>query len=61
MAFNPITYIKESRNELSKVTWPTREETIRMTTIVIVILVIFGAYIAGLDALFASIVARFLR
>jgi preprotein translocase subunit SecE len=61
VAFNPITYIKESRAELAKVIWPTRQETIRMTTVVIVILVIVGGYIAGLDALFASIVARFLR
>ncbi len=61
MAFNPLTYIKESRVELGKVVWPTRQETIRMSIVVIVILIIVGGYIAGLDALFASIVGRFLR
>lgn len=60
MAFNPLTYIKESRSELGKVTWPSRKETIRLTLVVSVASVLVGIYIAGLDALFAMLAETFL-
>ncbi|MEK7556814.1 MAG: preprotein translocase subunit SecE, partial [Patescibacteria group bacterium] len=31
----PLQYIKESRDELRKVTWPSRQTTVRYTLIVI--------------------------
>ncbi|MDO8609539.1 MAG: preprotein translocase subunit SecE [bacterium] len=37
--------------ELKKVTWPTRKETIRLTTIVIAISLIIGIYIGIIDVL----------
>lgn len=37
--------------ELKKVEWPTRKETIRLTTIVIVISLLIGAYIGIIDTL----------
>ncbi len=37
--------------ELKKVTWPTREETIRLTVIVIGISLIIGIYIGIIDVL----------
>ena len=55
MAFNPLNYVKESKAEFTKVVWPTRSQTVRLTLVVIVISVIVGAYIAGLDTLFAKI------
>jgi len=61
MSFNPVKYLKESRAELTKVVWPTRQETTRMTIVVIVVSVLVGAYIAGLDTLFTSLVGKFLR
>jgi len=44
LAFFTTTY-----DELKKVVWPTREQLIRLTLIVIVISVIVGAYIGGID------------
>lgn len=35
--------------ELKRVTWPTRAETIRLTTVVIVISLIIGVYIGIID------------
>ena len=61
MAFNPLTYLKESKAELDKVVWPTRIEAIRLTIVVIIISVIVGAYISGLDAIFAKFTETFLR
>lgn len=40
--------------ELKKVTWPTREQTIRLTFIVIFISLIIGAYIGIIDFLLAK-------
>jgi len=41
--------------ELKKVTWPTRAETIKLTTTVIIISLAVGAFIGGLDILFVNL------
>ena len=46
---SPIVFIKEVKSELSKVVWPTRPEVIKLTAIVIVVSVVIGLYIGGLD------------
>lgn len=50
-----VTFIKEAREELGKVVWPTRKELIRHTTIVIVISLGVAAFLGLLDLLFNSI------
>lgn len=60
MALNPLTFIKESKAELSKVVWPSRSETLRYTIVVAIVSVLVGAYIAGLDAIFAKLSEMFL-
>lgn len=40
--------------ELRKVSWPTRQETIRLTMVVIIISLIIGAYIGIIDILLAK-------
>lgn len=61
MAFNPINYVKESRAELDKVIWPSKMETVRLTLVVIIVSLIVGAYIAGLDAVFAKVAEKLFR
>jgi len=39
---NPFTFLQQVRTEVSKVTWPTRSETVT-TTIMVFIMVIFAA------------------
>lgn len=46
---SPLTFLLETRDELKKVVWPTRSEVIRLTSIVIIISVVVGLYIGGLD------------
>ncbi len=46
----PVKFVKEVISELKKVTWPSRDETIKLTVVVIVISVLVGAFIGGLDA-----------
>jgi preprotein translocase subunit SecE len=48
----PVQFLKEVKNELARVTWPTRSETIKLTAVVIALSVIVGAFVGGLDALF---------
>jgi preprotein translocase subunit SecE len=59
---NPIQFIKEVRSELSKVVWPTRKETIRITVGVIAICVlgavILGATDFGLTKLIEFIISK---
>ena len=51
----PAKFLKEVVAELKKVTWPTREETIKLTVVVIAISVVVGAFIGGLDATLVKI------
>ena len=41
-------------SELRKVTWPSKQDTLRLTAIVIVISVIVGVYIGLIDLLLAK-------
>ena len=46
-----FTFFKEVKAELDKVVWPTREQTIRYSILVIVIAVAVGLFLGGLDYL----------
>ncbi|AWZ00976.1 MAG: preprotein translocase subunit SecE [Rhodobiaceae bacterium] len=39
---NPVQFVQEVRSETSKVTWPTRRETI-VTTVMVFIMVVMAA------------------
>ncbi|MEK7595692.1 MAG: preprotein translocase subunit SecE [Patescibacteria group bacterium] len=47
-----LSFIRESKEELAKVTWPTKAETIRLTRYVIGVSLIVGVLVTLLDALF---------
>lgn len=49
-----VRFVQESRAELRKVTWPTRQTTIRYTLIVIVACLVVGFAIGGLDFAFTK-------
>ena len=55
----PTQFIREVTSELKKVTWPTRQETIKLTIAVVAISVAVGAFIGGLDALLVKITSFF--
>ena len=52
---NPVTFIKEVRTELAKVIWPSRQETIKLTLVVILVSLGIGLYIGGLDIIFVKL------
>jgi preprotein translocase subunit SecE len=50
---NPVVnYLRESKVELEKVSWPTRKDTVRYTLAVILFAVILGAFFAVVDQVF---------
>lgn len=53
----PISFLKEVREELSKVAWPTREQTLRYTVLVIIVAVAVGLFLGGLDYLLTIVTA----
>ncbi|MCL4387494.1 preprotein translocase subunit SecE [Patescibacteria group bacterium] len=61
MAITPITFLKEVRDELKKVVWPTRDEIIRLTTIVILVSLIVGVFLGGLDYIFTKLMELIIR
>ncbi len=49
MANKAITYIRESKDELKKVAWPSRKETTKYTILVIGVSVGMAIFLGALD------------
>ncbi|MBL6636536.1 MAG: preprotein translocase subunit SecE [Actinobacteria bacterium] len=45
----PRQYLREVRDEMRKVAWPERPEVVRYSLIVLVTVVVYTAYVAGVD------------
>lgn len=56
---NILAFLKETRVELKKVNWPTRQETIRFTLIVIAISAALSLFLGTLDFVFNFLMNRF--
>lgn len=54
---NIITFLKEVKEELLKVAWPSRTQTIRYTVLVIAAAVVVGLFLGGLDYILTSLTA----
>ena len=48
---NIVEFVQESRAELRKVTWPTRQEAMNLTGAVIVMTVALSAFLGLIDAI----------
>lgn len=63
----PINYLKQTPSflrevkiQLQKVDWPSREETIKYTAIVIGVTLSIAIFLGGLDFLFNFLVKKFI-
>ena len=54
----PVTFLQETVSELRKSVWPSREETARLTMVVIALSVAAGFFLGGLDRIFAESFTR---
>ncbi len=49
-------FVNQVRTEMSKVVWPTREETVRTSIFVFIFMVILSLFFFGIDSLFNAVV-----
>ena len=56
-----LDYIRESRAELKKVTWPTRQQMWYSTIVVIVVTFMVSAYLGLVDVLLTGVFSKIVR
>lgn len=54
-----FVYLRESWEELKKVAWPSRAETVRQTLIVVVASIITAVFLGLIDYLLQLIISQF--
>ncbi len=54
-----VSFFTEARAELRKVVWPTRQETVQTTLVVLVVVVVIGIFLSILDLTFSKLVEWF--
>jgi len=53
-----INFLKETRAELKKVTWPSKNEVYSTTIVVVIATVFFGFYLFFVDVSFSWVISR---
>ncbi len=60
--FERITnYFKSVRGEIARVSWPTRNEIITLTALILLLVVVVTLYIWGVDGILGTIVTLLVR
>ena len=55
-----VTYLKEVRMETKKVNWPSRQQTIRYTLIVVGVSIAVAVFLGTIDFLFTTLLNKFI-
>lgn len=58
---SPAQFIRQVRQEVSKVTWPSRKETMITTAMVFVMVALASIFLMTVDMIFAELVQFVLR
>ncbi|KQM73259.1 MULTISPECIES: preprotein translocase subunit SecE [unclassified Sphingomonas] len=58
---SPLEFIRQVRTETSKVTWPTRRETIMTGVMVVIMTTILAVFFFGVDSILQAIVTALLK
>ncbi len=59
--WNPIKFLQEVRQEVGKVTWPSRQETLISTVMVLVMVVVASLFFLASDQIIAAAVQFILK
>ena len=51
-----VRFLREVREELAKVVWPSRKEVVTYSIVVILTVLVMGLFVFGLDVLFTRVV-----
>ena len=58
---NPIKFLQEVRQEVAKVTWPSRQETLISTVMVLVMVALASIFFLTADQIIATLVQWVLK
>jgi preprotein translocase subunit SecE len=58
---SPLEFIQQVRTETSKVTWPTRRETVMTGVMVVIMTTILAIFFFGVDSILQAIVTMLLK
>ena len=58
---NPAQFVRQVRQELSKVTWPDKRDTFISSVIVIVLIIIFSIFFLLTDQLWAFLIKHIIQ
>ncbi len=58
--FDMAVFVRETRQEIAKITWPTRKETLMTTVMIVVMALITGVFFLGIDSALGFIISRIL-
>ena len=58
---SPVVFLREVRDELQKVVWPTRDEVIRLTGVVILVSLIVGIFLGGIDYILTNLLSLVIK
>ncbi len=58
---NPLKYVQQVRNEVSKIVWPTRKETMTTTLMVFVMSAIVALFFLLIDTITSNILDIILK
>jgi preprotein translocase subunit SecE len=61
MAFSPFKFLQEVRAEASKVTWPTRRETMITTVMVFIMVAVSSVFFLAADQIIRLVVTFILN
>ena len=53
-------FVRETRQEIAKVTWPTRKETLVTTSMIVMLALVTGVFFLGIDSVLGFIISRIL-
>jgi len=56
MAKNPLQFFQEVRSETAKVSWPTRNETLITTVMVLIMVALAAVFFLGVDAVLRTLI-----
>ncbi|MDA3815537.1 MAG: preprotein translocase subunit SecE [Patescibacteria group bacterium] len=54
-----FSFIKESKEELRKVSWPTKKKTINYTVTVVIVSLLVAMFLGVLDMIFSLMIENF--
>ena len=56
MKVSPALFVRQVKQEMAKITWPTKSETMQGTFVVMVLCLILAALLFVIDSVFAGLI-----